>query len=75
MVSAAEFDLRGVGCLTNFVKIKLKLEELSAGELLTILLDAGRPVENISHNVCGEGYAIVSLKREDDYYRVVVKKG
>ena len=35
-------DLRGVSCPTNFVKVKLALEELENGDQATILLHPER---------------------------------
>lgn len=68
-------DLRGVMCPMNFVKIKLKLEEVEVGAALAVLLDDGGAVENVPRSIRSEGHQIVSLVREDDYYRVLVKKG
>ena len=38
----ANLDLRGVVCPINFVKTKLKLEEMNSGEILEIVIDPGR---------------------------------
>jgi TusA-related sulfurtransferase len=35
-------DLRGVKCPTNFVKTRLKLDKMAAGEQLTVLLGCWR---------------------------------
>ncbi|HYS42570.1 MAG TPA: sulfurtransferase TusA family protein, partial [Geobacteraceae bacterium] len=40
-------DLRGVSCPTNFVKAKLALEMVDAGEVVEFLLDDGEPVKNV----------------------------
>ncbi len=74
-MSQAELDLRGVVCPVNFVKTKLKLEELYPGDRLTILLDAGEPVENVPRSAREEGHKVLSLEREGDHYRVVIEKG
>lgn len=39
----AELDLRGVICPYNFVKTKLKLETMEAGQLLLVRLDEEIP--------------------------------
>ncbi|MHB0977748.1 MAG: sulfurtransferase TusA family protein [Candidatus Aquicultorales bacterium] len=70
-----ELDLRGVVCPINFVKTKLKLDELSAGEQLVLLLDEGEPVENVPRSAREEGHQVLSLEREDEHYRVVIRKG
>ncbi|MCL5290960.1 MAG: sulfurtransferase TusA family protein [Actinobacteria bacterium] len=74
-MSGHELDLRGIVCPINFVKTKLKLEELASGEELVVLLDPGEPIENVPRSARDEGHKVLSLEREGDYYRVVVKKG
>ena len=44
-------DLRGVSCPTNFVKAKLALEDIEAGETAQILLDDGEPVKNVPRSL------------------------
>lgn len=73
-VAQAELDLRGVVCPMNFVKTKLKLEELQPGEKLEVLLDEGEPIENVPRSVKDEGHKVLSLEREGDHYRVVIEK-
>lgn len=68
-------DLRGTICPMNFVKTKLKLEELSAGDLLELLLDDGEPIRNVSRSVQQEGHKVVDVTREKAHYRVLVEKG
>ncbi|TKB33142.1 MAG: sulfurtransferase TusA family protein, partial [Nitrospira sp.] len=43
----AELDLRGVICPYNFVKTKLKLETMEQGQILSVLLDDGDPIQNV----------------------------
>lgn len=73
-MAKAELDLRGVVCPMNFVKTKLKLEELQPGEKLEVLLDAGEPVENVPRSAREEGHKVLSLEREGEHYRVVIEK-
>lgn len=56
-----ELDLRGVACPLNFVKAKLRLEMLEAGEVLSIVLDEGEPVRNVPASLRGEGYTVDNL--------------
>lgn len=70
-----QLDLKGVACPLNFVKTKLKLEEMQAGELLEVILDDGEPIINVPRSVKDEGQEIVSVKKIDDkHYSLVVKK-
>lgn len=41
----AQLDLRGTPCPINFVRTKIRLQQMSAGELLEVWLDAGEPIE------------------------------
>lgn len=69
-----ELNLRGVGCPMNFVKTLLKLEELTGGDLLEVLLDPGEPVQNVPRSVREEGHRIRELARDGDGYRLLIEK-
>ncbi len=59
--AAAELDLRGVACPMNFVKAKLKLETLSAGQTLVLTLDDGEPIRNVPESFRGEGQEVLQI--------------
>ena len=68
-------DLRGVGCPMNFVKTRLLLDKLSAGQTVTVLLDEGEPVESVSSSVTAEGHSICSCElMPEGYYLVLIRK-
>jgi tRNA 2-thiouridine synthesizing protein A len=67
-------DLRGVSCPTNFVKAKLALEMVDAGETVELLLDGGEPVKNVPRALKHEGHKIKSLKEMNDFYTLTVEK-
>lgn len=71
---AFKLDLRGVVCPMNFVKTKLKLEELEPGQKLDILLDAGEPIGNVPRSVRDEGHRIVEVERINTYFKVTIEK-
>lgn len=69
-------DLRGVLCPINFVKTKLKLEEMASGEHLELFLDDGDPIANVPRSVKEEGHRILRVGKEDGgHYRLLIKKG
>ncbi|MBI5588680.1 MAG: sulfurtransferase TusA family protein [Deltaproteobacteria bacterium] len=70
----ASLDLRGVMCPINFVKTKLKLEMMDAGEVLEVILDGGEPIQNVPKSIKEEGHKILEVKREDGYFRLKVQK-
>ncbi|MCC6544557.1 MAG: sulfurtransferase TusA family protein [Nitrospirae bacterium] len=68
-------DLKGVACPYNFVKTKLKLEEMDAGQTLQIIIDEGEPYKNVPRSVINEGHTILEEEKiEDKHYRIVIEK-
>lgn len=67
-------DLKGTPCPINYVKTKLFLENLAAGDILEVLLDEGEPIENVPKSLENDGHEIIRIEREDGFYKVVVKK-
>ena len=71
----AELDLRGVACPMNFVKAKLRLESMDAGEALVLILDDGEPARNVPASFRNEGQEIdETTDLGDGHWRVVVRK-
>ncbi len=70
----AELDLRGVICPYNFVKTKLKLETMQAGQVLLVHLDDGDPIRNVPRSVSDDGHDILLQERVDQSFRVMIKK-
>ena len=70
-----KIDLRGVKCPLNYVKAKLKLEELKIGEFLEVFLDDGEPIINVPRSIKEDGYKILNIEKVNNYYKIIVKKG
>lgn len=70
----AELDLRGVICPYNFVKTKLKLETMGAGQVLAVILDEGEPIRNVPRSVSDDGHTVLRQEPFDHAYRVIIKK-
>jgi len=66
-------DLRGVMCPTNFVKTKLKLENMNPGDILEVVLDSGEPIANVPKSVKEEGHKIVKVTKEDGSFRILIE--
>jgi TusA-related sulfurtransferase len=66
-ISMANFqmDLRGTPCPINFVRTKLRLEQMSPGEVLEVWLDAGEPIEQVPDSLKMEGYEILESQFVD----------
>ncbi len=73
-VADEKIDLRGVLCPINFVKAKLKLEQMEDGRVLEIILDDGEPMRNVPRSVKAEGHKVVKVEKIDDGYSIHVKK-
>ncbi len=68
-------DLKGVSCPINYVKTKLKLEEMEVGQVLAVLLDDGEPIINVPRSAKEDGNKILAVTKVEDYYKVLIKKG
>ena len=58
----AQLDLRGTPCPINFVRTKLRLEQMPPGAVLEVWLDAGEPIEQVPDSLKMEGYQILETK-------------
>lgn len=67
-------DLKNTPCPMNFVKTKLKLEEMDLGEILEVILDDGDPIKNVSASIKEEGQRILKVERLNDNWRLIIKK-
>ncbi|MFH1901575.1 MAG: sulfurtransferase TusA family protein [Candidatus Omnitrophota bacterium] len=67
-------DLKGVCCPMNFVKTKLKLEEMRIDDVLEIILDDGDPIKNVTGSVKEEGQQILKVEKTDECWRILVRK-
>jgi TusA-related sulfurtransferase len=60
-IQMTQLDLRGTPCPINFVRTKMKLEQMAAGELLEVWLDAGEPIEQVPDSLTMAGYTIEQI--------------
>ena len=70
-----QLDLRGVACPMNFVKTRLFLDKLASGEVLTVILDSGEPVESVFASLVAEGHGVKKPERlPDGCFSLTVEK-
>ncbi|MGB7443098.1 MAG: sulfurtransferase TusA family protein [Coleofasciculaceae cyanobacterium] len=69
-----QLDLRGTPCPINFVRTKLRLEQMEVGALLEVWLDPGEPVEQVPDSLVMEGYAIEALEECNNYFALKVRR-
>jgi TusA-related sulfurtransferase len=67
-------DLRGTPCPLNWVKTKLRLEEMAQGALLEVLVDNGAPARNVPRSAEGEGHVIVQVVVNQDCTHILIEK-
>ena len=70
MSASTVLDLTGVACPLNWVRTRLALEELAAGDRLTVRLDPGEAIESVprsaredGHEVTVDGTLVTIVKR------------
>lgn len=62
-------DITDVVCPVTFVKAKVALEELDEGQILSVHMNDGEPVQNVPRSIKEEGHQILKL-----VYDLIVKK-
>ena len=68
-------DITDVVCPVTFVKAKVALEELEDGQVLSIHMNDGEPVQNVPRSIKDEGHQILKLlDNQDGTYNLIVRK-
>lgn len=70
----AQMDLRGTPCPLNFVRTKLKLEQMAPGSLLEVWLDSGEPIEQVPDSLAMEGYPIEQIEDRSGFFAIQVRR-
>jgi TusA-related sulfurtransferase len=66
-------DLRGTPCPLNFVRTKLRLEQMAPGQLLEVLLDGGEPIEQVPRSLQMAGYNIEQTLEQTGFFALLVR--
>lgn len=72
-------DITTEVCPLTFVKTKLLVERMGAGQTLEVRLNAGEPLENVPRSLAELGHSILSVEPEradgaDGVHRLRVRK-
>lgn len=67
-------NLENIVCPNNFVRTKLKLEEMEVGQVLEVILDAGEPIRNVPRAVKEEGHEILKAEKIDNKWKILIRK-
>ncbi|MEK9647027.1 MAG: sulfurtransferase TusA family protein [Alphaproteobacteria bacterium] len=78
MISADYYlDISDEVCPMTFVKTRLSIEKMSAGEVLEVRLRGEEPLQSVPDSLRELGHWIVSLTREEgtaDTWRLIIEK-
>lgn len=70
----AHLDLRGTPCPINFVRTKLRLEQMAPGALLEVWLDPGEPIEQVPDSLTITGYKVEQIEDCAGYFTLLVRR-
>ncbi len=71
----AQIDITKEICPMTFVKTKLKLETMSAGQVLEVTLREGEPLINVPRSVEQEGHKVLDIHREEgDVFKILIER-
>jgi TusA-related sulfurtransferase len=70
----AQLDLRGTPCPINFVRTKLRLEQMLPGMLLEVWLDPGEPIEQVPDSLVMEGYQLEGIEERSEFFALRVRR-
>lgn len=73
-VPDAQLDLRGTPCPINFVRTKLRLEQMKPGELLEVWLDPGEPIEQVPNSLTMAGYQLEEIEERQEFFALWVRR-
>jgi tRNA 2-thiouridine synthesizing protein A len=67
-------NLYGVKCPLNWAKAKVRLEDLTQGDVLEVLINDPKGRRDIPRAAEAEGYAIVAIDEIDGGWRIAIEK-
>jgi TusA-related sulfurtransferase len=71
----ATVDITTIVCPVTFVKTKVAIDELDDGQVLSVRMNDGEPVQNVPRSLKDEGHEILKLiDNKDGTYDLIVRK-
>lgn len=74
MADFALLDLRGTPCPLNYVKTRLELDRLAAGDDLEVWLDHGEPEAQVPRSLRMDGHQVELLETTQGHARIRVRR-
>ncbi|MDR1981918.1 MAG: sulfurtransferase TusA family protein [Tannerellaceae bacterium] len=70
-----QLDITREHCPMTFVKTKIELAKLKAGDTLEVLLSEGEPLENVPRTSQEQGYHVLGVEPAGEkIYKVIIQK-
>jgi len=70
-----ELDITKEHCPMTFVKTRLKLDSLQSGDILTVRLNEGEPLENVPRTVEELGHKVLNISNiEGSVFAIEIQK-
>jgi tRNA 2-thiouridine synthesizing protein A len=69
-----QIDITKEICPMTYVKTKLKLETMSSGQVLEVILREGEPLTNVPKSIMAEGHKILDVRQEGEFYKLLIER-
>ena len=72
MNTDAFIDITAESCPMTFVRVKLKLEEMSTNQTLTVRLNGGEPLKNVPQSLKDENYSVSQPQPDGNCFLLII---
>ncbi len=74
-MSTKQLDITKDHCPMTFVKTKIELSKLQAGDKLEVLLSEGEPLDNVPKSATEQGYKVLEISHvKDKVHKIIIEK-
>lgn len=69
-------DITDLVCPATFIKIEVALDGLKEGQILSVRMNDGEPIQNVPRSLKEEGHKILSINDNGDgTYKMLISRG
>ena len=69
-------DITDVVCPVTYVKVKVELEDMEPGQVLSVRLNSGDALQNVPQSLKNDGHRVFDVTdNEDGTYTILVERG
>ena len=69
-------DITDVVCPVTYVKVKVELEDMEPGQVLSVRLNSGDALQNVPRSLKNDGHLVFDVTdNEDGTYTILVERG